>query len=161
MKQHLTLLIVAAALTECRRTFGGPNGSIQALHNTLDVAKHLIFSHDLAKRQCRGNCVTCFGPGYQFCPGSGMDCYLPGDEDYGIEMCSNSEDGSSDTPSCASQYGPQYTECPDGVSCHDVSSSSSAACFRDDSAVEGCSGAREAGCGDELHGCDVAGKSPS
>jgi len=104
----------------------------------------LMFKRDLNKR-CTGSCEECFGSGYTLCPGSSIFCYLPGDASYGLDSCSSSDGGSSDsTPTasapaststsgstgiddlcsqvgatCVSCFGPTYLQCSDGFHCYD------------------------------------------
>ncbi|KIW13399.1 hypothetical protein PV08_08587 [Exophiala spinifera] len=87
---------------------------------------------------CSGTCVQCFGTGYINCPNSDIQCYLPGDQTYGIDTCPSSASATSgaaptsspgsaggsetcSTPgaSCVQCFGAGYEDCPDGVYCYD------------------------------------------
>jgi len=53
--------------------------------------------HRRVPETCSGDCITCFGAGYELCPSSSSICYLPGDSLHGEESCSGI--GSIDIPS--------------------------------------------------------------
>lgn len=121
-----------------------PTSLLASFTPTLLRRDTLTFSSELTKR-CIGDCVTCFGPTYQPCPGSDYYCYSPGDSSYGIESCttpesSDSSPSSSSPPSdttgysdynitytdwcdngdCKSCFGSTYVQCPgDNINCYD------------------------------------------
>jgi hypothetical protein len=56
-----------------------------------------------------GDCVDCFGAGYQLCPDSGIDCYKPGDSQHGLDTCPSQGSGSTASTSTTTSDSPAPT----------------------------------------------------
>jgi len=56
-----------------------------------------------------GDCVDCFGAGYQLCPDSGIDCYKPGDSQHGLDTCPSQGSGSTGSTSTTTSVSPAPT----------------------------------------------------
>jgi hypothetical protein len=75
-----------------------PDSNINKLKTlTLSKPSETKILNRRASDQCSGDCVTCFGAGYQLCASSSSNCYKPGDSVYGEASCSAS--GSINIPS--------------------------------------------------------------
>lgn len=99
---------------------------LQSLHLN-NVEKRQLESQDTLglQKRCVGDCVTCFGAGYQKCASNSYICFKPGDAEHGEDTCTGSFDITNFTlPSvptfdfcykgdCQTCFGSGYQLCPD------------------------------------------------
>lgn len=72
-----------------------PDSKLKSL--TLPSGLETKGLHRRASDTCSGDCVTCFGKGYQPCSSLSSICFKPGDAVHGQESCSGT--GSINVPS--------------------------------------------------------------
>lgn len=109
---------------------------LQSLHLNNIEKRQPEFQDTLGlQKRCSGDCVTCFGAGFQECASNSYICFKPGDAEHGEDSCTGTGTGSSDTtnntsPSvptsescskgdCQACFGSGYQLCPDSsITCY-------------------------------------------